>query len=331
MEISGLKLDNDYVEEFKTTSTQHSFLLDEEFFENFTSGHTRKNYLIDINQFLEWVEFYFKITNYENIARIHIIKYRNYLAEAGGRDGEACTPKTINRKLASLSTFFKYLVERNLCKSNPVSSVKRPRAEVKSPTNALTKDQVLEIFSEISKNKTSGPLHMALLVTFFTTGLRKSEILNLKFKDYQRLGKNKVLHYRGKGGKLGKKLLNPVCIQAIEDYKEWMIENERECEENDWLFQPTRNPSNPENLNKPLNPKTINEILESYAKKVGIGFKITPHSARATFISELLEIGIDIYTVAREVNHASVKTTQEYDKRRKKLLDSPVMEIDWSH
>ena len=111
---------------------------------------------------------------------------------------------------------------------------------------------------------------------------------------------------------------------------EWMKEKNRETEENDWLFQPTRNPSNPDYLNKPLNPKTINEILDRYAKAVGIGFKITPHSARATFISELLDIGVDIYVVAREGNHASVKTTQEYDKRRKKLTESPVMKIDWN-
>ncbi|WP_034721916.1 tyrosine-type recombinase/integrase [Bacteriovorax sp. DB6_IX] len=317
------------MENFQKSQNGHSFLLDDEFFENFTSIHTRKNYLIDINQFLEWVEFYFKVSDYAKIQRIHVIKYRNYLAEAGSYAGEPCSPKTVNRKLASLSTYFKYLVERNYCSFNPVSSVKRPRPEVKSPTNALKKEQVLEIFHEISKNQNSGPLHMALLVTFFTTGLRKSEILNLKFKDYQRLGDNMVLEYRGKGGKLGKKLLNPTCIKALNDYIEWMAEKERAHTENDWLFQPTRNPANPEHLNKPLNPKTINEMLERYGKKIGLGFKITPHSARATFISELLEIGVDIYTVAREVNHASVKTTQEYDKRRKKLLESPVMKIDW--
>ena len=313
----------------KNENKEHPFLLDEEFFENFTSHHTRKNYLVDINQFLEWISFYYQFDNYDQIRRIHIIKFRNFLSETGGHNDEPCSPKTINRKLASLSTYFNFLVEKNLAPSNPVTSVKRPRAEVKSPTNALKKDQVLEIFNEIEKNKNSGPLHKALLVTFFTTGLRKSEILNLKIKHFRRHGDNHILEFIGKGGKLGKKLLNPVCIMAIEEYLEWMRENERETSPNDWLFQPTRNPSNPEYLNKPLNPKTINEIIDRYAKKVGIGHKVTPHSARATFISELLDIGVDIYVVAREVNHASVKTTQEYDKRRKKLLESPVMKIEW--
>ncbi len=313
----------------KNENKEHPFLLDEEFFENFTSHHTRKNYLVDINQFLEWISFYYQFDDYDQIRRIHIIKFRNFLSETGGHNDEPCSPKTINRKLASLSTYFNFLVEKNLAPANPVTSVKRPRAEVKSPTNALKKEQVLEIFNEIEKNKNSGPLHKALLVTFFTTGLRKSEILNLKIKHFRRHGDNHILEFIGKGGKLGKKLLNPVCIMAIEEYLAWMRENERETAPNDWLFQPTRNPSNPEYLNKPLNPKTINEIIDRYSKKVGIGHKVTPHSARATFISAILDIGVDIYVVAREVNHASVKTTQEYDKRRKKLLESPVMKIDW--
>lgn len=311
------------------SNSTHDFILDDEFFENFTSIHTRKNYLIDINQFLEWVQFYFKLTKYQDIQRIHAIKYRNFLSESGGINGEPCTPKTINRKLASLSTYFKYLVERNYCQSNPITNIKRPRPEVKSPTNAITREQVKEIFAEIKNNKNSGILHFALLVTLFTTGLRKSEILNLKFKDYKKIGDNYFLEYSAKGGKLGKKLLTPICVAALQEYTTWMASINRAHDSSDWLFQPTKNPSEPTNLNKPINPKTINEIISSYTKKVGLGIKLSAHSARATFISELLRAGVDIYAVAREVGHASVQTTQEYDKRRRKLLESPVNIIDW--
>ncbi|EQC43660.1 site-specific recombinase, phage integrase family [Bacteriovorax sp. BSW11_IV] len=308
---------------------EHDFILFEEFFENFTSEHTRSNYMRDIEQFLSWINFYFKISDYKKIERIHIIKYRNYLTEAGGRDGSACAPKTIGRKLASISSYFHYLVERGQSEFNPATSVKRPRTEVITPTNALTGDQVRELLGSIDQNKHAGPMHRALLLTFFTTGLRKSEVLNLKFKNYKRIGPNTILEFKGKGGKLGQKLLHPSAIEALESYFSWMENVGRKLEDNDWLFQPTKNPSNPENLNRPLNPKTINEILQYYAKKIGIFFKVSPHSCRATFIGELLELGVDIYTVAREVNHSSVKTTQEYDKRRKKLSDSPVHKLDF--
>ncbi|MCR9204539.1 MAG: site-specific integrase, partial [Halobacteriovoraceae bacterium] len=126
---------------------------------------------------------------------------------------------------------------------------------------------------------------------------------------------------------VGQKVLHPLCVEALEEYLEWMRGLGRGHGPEDWMFQPTRNPSNPTHLNKPLNPRTINEIVTSYGKKIGLNFSISPHSARATFIGQLLEAGVDIYSVAREVNHSSVKTTQEYDKRRKKLSDSPIAKL----
>jgi integrase len=143
------------------------------------------------------------------------------------------------------------------------------------------------------------------------TGMRKSEILFLKVKDYREINDYRVLEFKGKGGKVGQKVLHPICVEALEEYREWMNQQGREHGPEDWLFQPTRNPKDPSNLNKPLNPRTINEIVSHYGKKIGLNFNISPHSARATFIGELLEAGVDIYSVAREVNHSSVKTTQE--------------------
>lgn len=305
----------------------HPYEFYEEFFDNFTSEFTRKSYRIDINNFLTWTAEHFKITSYSKIERTNIIQYRNWLSEAGGRHGDPCAPKTVARKLAALSSYFDFLVEKGECDFNPVTSVKRPRREVLSPTNALSSEQVTSLLAAIDENKRSGIMHKAILLMFFTSGLRKSEILNLKFKDYREINDYKIIEFKGKGGKVGQKLLHPQCIEALETYLDWMKEKGREHESNDWLFQPGHNPTDPTNLNKPLNPKTINEFLSGYAKKIGLNFKVSPHSARATFISELLEAGVDIYSVAREVNHSSVTTTQEYDKRRKKITDSPVYKL----
>jgi site-specific recombinase XerD len=304
------------------------FEMYEEFFENFSSQNTRISYQNDIQQFLEFVaERNVKIKKYTQIERLHVIKFRNWLQEFGGRNDGGCAPKTISRKLASISSYFDYMVEKGIAKINPATSVKRPRREVITPTNAMNREQVKELFGAIDGNKTSGPLHNALLITFFTTGLRKSEILNLKRKDYIEIDGHQIIQYKGKGGKVGRKVVHNQCKEALAKYFEWMKTQEREHMPNDWIFQPTRNPHEPGNLNKPLNPKTINEIIINYAKKIGLGFRISPHSARATFIGELLEVGIDIYQVALEVNHSSVKTTQEYDKRRKEISKSPVVHL----
>ena len=304
-----------------------------EFLENYTSQHTRTNYHSDLHKFFIFLqEIYPKLSSLSFVERVHIINYRNYLAETGGRDGNPCAPKTIARKLASLSSYFDYLVEKGERDFNPVQSVKRPRRAVLKPTQALNKEQVNEIFALLDEDRDKHPsryLHKALLVAFFTTGMRKSEVLHLKFKDYRHINDYKVLEFVGKGGKVGQKLLHPLCVEALEEYIDWMKSQKREHHGEDWLFQPNRNPKNPGELNKPLNPKTINETLQSYGKKIGLNFNISPHSARATFIGELLEAGVDIYSVAREVNHSSVKTTQEYDKRRKKIQDSPIGKLPY--
>ena len=187
-------------------------------------------------------------------------------------------------------------------------------------------EKILEL---AAMNKTSGPLHYFLLVAFFTTGLRKSELLYRKFGDIKKYGDFYILEFEGKGSKRGQKRLHPMFLDALEKYQEWMHSMEREIGPQDWLFQPSRNPSDPKNINKPLNPKTINEILTSYSKKLGIG-RVTPHSARATFITRLLEQGIDLYDVSQEVQHSSVTTTQIYDKRRRNIEDSPVTKLKYS-
>lgn len=307
-----------------------AFHLYDDFFENFSSKHTRISYQNDINQFLEFVKQHFpEITDYEQITRTQVIKFRNFLEEAGGIGGEACAPKTTARKLAAISSYFHFLVELGRANYNPATSVKRPRRDVKYPTNALNRDQVRALFESIDTSSLSGALHLGLLVTFFTTGLRKGEVLNLRYRDYREINEYKVVEFIGKGGKIGQKLLHPSCVEAIEYYLSKMREAGRTHQSDDWLFQPSRNPANPNELNKRLNPKTINEILDHYAKKIALSFRISPHSARATFISELLELGVDIYRVAREVNHSSVKTTQEYDKRRKKISESPIFKLNY--
>lgn len=307
-----------------------TFHIGEDFFLNFTSENTRNSYRRDIKQFLEFTQMHFSdIKRFEQINVDHILTYRNSLMAAGGQKGDSASNKTIARKLAALSSLFKYMVGKNLVPTNPLLSIKRPRPDARRPTQALSADNVEKILDLAAQNKTSGPLHYFLLVAFFTTGLRKSELLYRKFSDIKKYGDFFILEYEGKGSKRGQKRLHPMFMEAYELYREWMIERDKETSERDWLFQPTKNPSDPGNTNKPLNPKTINEILSSYARKLGIG-RVTPHSARATFITRLLEQGINLYDVSQEVQHSSVTTTQIYDKRRRNIEDSPVVKLKYS-
>ena len=103
----------------------------------------------------------------------------------------------------------------------------------------------------------------------------------------------------------------------------------REIGKDEWIFQPTKNPSDPGNLVRPLAPKSVDYIVSSHCKKAGISHRVSPHSARATYIGSALEAGSDLLTVSQDVGHSSVKTTEEYNKRRRKLKESPAYALKY--
>lgn len=292
--------------------------IDPDFLQNYQAQHTRTSYLNDLNQFVAFIHDKFpETTLWTAISRQHIISFRNYLQECEGRTHPDLAPKTIGRKLAAISSFFDFAIEKyGAPEINPTSSVKRPRRQSREPTEHLNLQEITDLLRAVDdEGAMVRPLHRALIVTLFLTGLRKSEVIGLKKQDYLVREGVSCLRVKAKGSKYLWKALHPEAINAIDEYLEWMKGVGREHTPQDWLFQPTINRANPNNLEKALNPRTLNRIMEKYAKKAGIHSSVSPHSARASFITQLLEQGVEISAVAKEVGHASVTTTQEYDRR----------------
>lgn len=299
-----------------------------EFLDDFNSEATRTTYGQALKAFESFLKERFKeVQALTEIERKMIVDYKNFIAEAGGLGGARMAPNTITKHLGAISSFFNFLINKEIITSNPASTVKRPRREVVRPTKAISFNQVEELFESVDRNSSSGPLHLALLATLWLTGLRKSEVLNLKRKDYYKENGDVIIQYMGKGGKFRRKLVHPRLEEIIDDYLLWMKNKGRSHDNEDWLFQPNKNPKDPTLLDRPLNPRTLNRIVEKYSKKIGVNFNVSPHSARATFISLLLEAEVPIADVAKEVSHSSIKTTQEYDKRRSNLKKSLVKKL----
>lgn len=304
--------------------------IEDEFLKDFESESTRKTYKQALEAFLIFIDkAYPEVSSFAGIKRKMIIEYKDYIVEAGGLDGERMAPNSISKILAVISSYFEFLIQKEILDTNPASSVRRPKCEVMKPTNALSRIQVEELFKSVDLDKASGHLHIALLATLWLTGMRKSEVLNLKRKDYYKENGDVIIQFKGKGGKFRKKLVHHRLEKIIDDYLAWMAhpDKNREHHPNDWLFQPNKNPSSPALLDKPLNPRTLNRIVEKYSKKIGLEFNVSPHSARASFISLLLDEEVPIADVAKEVAHSSIKTTQEYDKRRLVLRKSLVKKL----
>lgn len=293
--------------------------LEYEFFNNFESPHTRKSYRSDITQFFDFLKDHFsEISNYESVERVHFVAFRNWLTDNN------LAPKSINRKIAANSSFFDFLIEKNLVHFNPCSSIKRPRQEVISPTNDLSDVEISTLFELIANLKGPGLLHKAVLYTLFTTGIRKAELINLKRKNFVIKDSHYTIEVRAKGGKQLTKVVHPQCAEVILEYMTFLESDGEKIHPEDWIFRPSKNPLDPAHTLKPLNPKSVDYIVKTWCKRAGINHRISPHSARASYIGSALDAGIDLFKISKDVGHASVKTTEEYNKRRQKLSESPV-------
>ncbi len=303
--------------------------LDYEFFENFASEHTRSAYKRDLIQFFEFVCSQFgQITHPEQLQKMHVIAFRNAIQAPITEGGQSYCPKTVIRKLAAITSYCAFLIEKGLMTTNPTAHIKRPKDEVITPTNDLSDNQVKALLDSVDISKKSGHLHKAILVLLFSTGIRKSELINLRLKDYQEHQGLKIIQFKGKRGKVSRVPLHPIAIFHLENYIQNMKVIDRELKDTDYLFQACVARSGLIH-NKKLQGTSVDYIIKYHCKKIGVNENITPHSARATVIGSLLEDGVDLYKVSQLVNHSNVKTTQAYDKRKKSLIDSPVFKLKY--
>jgi len=293
---------------------------EQEFLDNFESKHTRVAYKKDITQFFAFLTANFNSQVHPlNVEKLHIVQFKKMLSTIGGRKNKPAAPKTINRKLAAISAFYSFLIEKSYLQSNPASHIQRPKDTVQKETCDLSDEQVRTLFKTMDSIKSIPMLHKAILSVFLACGIRKSEIINLKRIDYQEEKGIKFLRIFGKGGKYNRVPLHPYAISRLEEYLDC-----RDLADEDYLFSDHK-----ERSNKPLCPSSIDYIVKRYIKIANIEEQITAHSLRATVIGSLLEAEVDIYKVAQLVNHESVKTTQSYDKRRRQLSESAAFKIKY--
>tara|TARA_Y100000296_G_scaffold80171_1_gene105199 strand:+ start:2729 stop:3289 length:561 start_codon:yes stop_codon:yes gene_type:complete len=171
-------------------------------------------------------------------------------------------------------------------------------------------------------------LHRAIILLLFTTGMRQAELRNIRLCDLSLREGIRFLNYMGKGQKMNQVPIHPTASHYLDKYIEWMKSVGRKIEEHDYVFQPTKNSYNGF-IKKKLSHTELGYIVGKWAKKINSDKRITPHSARATFISSLIDNGEDIYYVSQLVNHADVRTTQRYNKRSRNYRKNPVFNLNF--
>jgi integrase/recombinase XerD len=173
------------------------------------------------------------------IRRVHVVKYKKYLDEHVSNRKGAYAPNTINRKISAVSSFFQFLLQREVIETNPAEFCARPSRILLEEPQAFS-DREMKTFFDLVIDK-APPLHKAIILLLFTTGMRQAELRNLKLSNFKTQESIRFLNYLGKGQKMNQIPIHPTTAHYVEECVSWMDGIGRKIAENDFLFQPTKN------------------------------------------------------------------------------------------
>jgi site-specific recombinase XerD len=273
------------------------------------SAETIRNYDFYLNRFCNWA----KNADISEISSKNIKDYRLFLNRLIKKDEQALKKNTQNYHLIALRSFFKYLIKQDIPCLPPdkIELAKMPMRQV----DFLEGHELLSLLEAPILAKAEGSLlgktenniikyrDKAILEVLFSTGLRVSELTNLKRENIN-LEKTDFT-IRGKGGKLRIVFLSNQALYWLKRYF-----SERK-DISLWLFVRHDRAFKNDKNNK-ITPRSIQRLVIKYAKIAGITKKITPHVLRHSFATDLLTNGADLRAVQEMLGHSSITTTQIY-------------------
>ena len=228
---------------------------------------------------------------------IEPLKIRAYLAHL---QQNGVRKSSIARKLAVLRTFFKYLQREGRVKSNPARLVATPKQEHRLPT-FLTVDDALALMEASSGEEKAGLRNRAILETFYSTGIRLSELVMLDVHD---LNPNEgLIRVQGKGRKERIVPIGSKALAAIEAYLAAVPFRQ---------YHEERRPLFLNRFGKRLTPRTVARIVVRAASRLPKAPRVTPHALRHSFATHLLDGGADLRAIQELLGHAQLSTTQRY-------------------
>lgn len=265
------------------------------------SNRTIRNYDFYLRRFSEFA----KNPSPKDVTREKIHEYRLWLNRMeSGRQREQLSKSTQNYHLIALRSFLKFLARQAVdsLPSEQIELAKTPMRQVE-----FLEVEELDRLLKAPDRTATGLISMrdkAVLELLFSTGLRVSELSNLKLESIN-LARDEFT-IRGKGGKTRLVFLSSTAKEAIKRY----LEKRRDM--SPFMFVSHDRAKQGREETGPLTPRSIQRMVERYAMNVGITKHITPHTLRHTFATDLLLSGADIRSVQSMLGHSSITTTQIY-------------------
>ncbi|MEW6251776.1 MAG: tyrosine recombinase XerC [Planctomycetota bacterium] len=224
---------------------------------------------------------------------------RTLMAEL--RDHNYCK-STVARKLATLRSFYKFLVRRGYVTNNPVAAIRTPKQDKRLP-KCLEEDQIEKLLANPDTTTLLGARDRAMLEVLYSTGMRVSELIALDIVDVD-LTSN-VVRVAGKGKKRRVIPLGPGAVQTILHFLDLRRSDPRSTSfDSDALF-----------INKHgqrLSTRSVRRKLDKYLLEAGLDLSVSPHTLRHSFATHMLRRGADLRSVQEMLGHQSLSTTQIY-------------------
>ena len=271
-----------------------SFMLTLEKERNF-SLHTIKAYKNDLNRFNYFLN---NTLSRKKLAKINRNDIRKFLAE---EYDNGYSSKTVARRLATIKSYFKYLVKTELIQENISIHINSPKVPKKLP-NFVDKNLIDTLMKTPSLDTHIGIRDRAVLELFYSTGMRLSELVNMNIGDFE-INK-KLIRVIGKGNKERMIPYGRTAESAIKNYLKIRNLSLKPAFANKPLFV--------NSSEKRISKRTIQRRMNNYIKLVADGKRIGPHLLRHTFATHLLDNGADIRAVKDLLGHSSLSSTQIY-------------------
>ncbi len=278
------------------------------FVANKGSSQTRRVYRLVLHQF-----FIFAAKHPSEVKQSDVIRYRHQLENLGR------APSTIRQHLATVSGYYSFCISRDLTLYNPVKGVSRPSVHAYTSANWLTKDQAKALLGQPNRQTVKGKRDYAIILTLLLTGLRRSELTNIRRGDVQERGEKLYLTYTCKGGAQLVRDIPKRCWEAIEDY---LVLSGREVTEESPLFVAVTDAGeglrryygkNGHNGHHPISPEAIRQMVAYYSRRAfGGDIKVSPHTLRHTAGTLLRKSGRSIEEVQSFLKHRRIDTTRRY-------------------
>jgi integrase/recombinase XerD len=283
------------IKDYKKDHIIRSFL-DSLYIEKGLSKNTVSSYKNDISSFLSWLNK--KQINYQQVSGKNINEFISNLFNSGLKSS------SINRKISSIKHFYLFLSKKKIIKYSPADEIETPKQEKYLPIS-MSEDEVERLLSSPNSNRIIERRDKAMIEILYATGMRISELVNLKLTDVD--FNRSVLKVFGKGSK---ERLVPYGEKAAEALDIYLRDRKRSDSKNVFLS----------NRGSQITRGAFWQRIKIYIKRENLKSSISPHTLRHAFATHLLNRGADLRSVQILLGHSDLSTTQIYTHIAKQRL-----------